>query len=333
MSHKLPEVFELEIDPLKGLGSKKIEAYGVESIAQVKNEHVEFRKREYDHLQNLWFSDVCKINDVFDIDVLIGSDYLWLFQNGNTVRGRPNEPVAVETSLGWVLSGQIKGSGDGIEGSHSQVSCVNFISQDSRAQVIEDIHSLWDYDSLGIRVNNEVHEALREGISFNGQRYQVKLPWKEAHEPLPSNYNVSMARLKGQLTKLRRDPDILQEYDRIIKEQLELGIIEPVIELEKTGKVHYLPHHAVIRKEAKTTKVRVVYDASCKESKTSVSLNDCLHVGPSLTPLLFDILLRFREKRVALIADIEKAFLNVEIAKEDRDVLRFLWVNDIDYSV
>ena len=113
-----------------------------------------------------------------------------------------------------------------------------------------------DYDSVGIRENNEVHKALRDGIVFNGERYQVKLPWK-AHEPLPSNYNFSVKRLKGQLTKLRQQPDILQEYDDIIKEQLQSGIIETVVELEKSEKIHYLPHHAVVRKEAKTTKVRM----------------------------------------------------------------------------
>ena len=329
---KLREVFELEISPFKGHGSIKMEAYAVESIAQVKNEHVELRKRDYAHLRNLWFSDVCRANDVFDVDVLIGSDYLWLFQNGNTVRGRPNEPVAVERSLGWVLSGQVKAPSEGINWLHSQVSCVNLVGHDPGTQVTDDIHRLWDYDSVGIRENNEVHEALKDGIVFTGERYQVKLPWKEAHEPLPSNYNVSVKRLKGQLTKLRQQPDILQEYDHIIKEQLQSGIIEPVVELERSEKIHYLPHHAVVRKEAKTTKVRVVYDASCKESKNSLSLNDCLHVGPPLTPLLFDILLRFREKRVALTADIEKAFLNVEIAKDDRDTLRFLWVNDVTSS-
>ena len=37
------------------------------------------------------------------------------------------------------------------------------------------------------------------------------------------------------------------------------GIIEPVIELEKADKIHYLPHHAVIYRETKTTKIRVVY--------------------------------------------------------------------------
>ena len=61
-------------------------------------------------------------------------------------------------------------------------------------------------------------------------------------------------------------------------------------------------------------------------TKTGTSLNDCLHVGPSLNPLLFDILLRFRENRVVLVGDIEKAFLNVGVDMKDRACLRFLWL-------
>ena len=79
-----------------------------------------------------------------------------------------------------------------------------------------------------------------------------------------------------------------------------------------------------------TTKVRVVYDASSKECKSGTSLNDCLHVGPSLNPLLYSILIRFRENRIALVGDIEKAFLNVEVDEAYRDCLRFLWVKDIE---
>ena len=52
-------------------------------------------------------------------------------------------------------------------------------------------------------------------------------------------------------------------------------------------------------------------------------------LGPSLNPLLYSILLSFRENRIALVGDIEKAFLNVEVDEADRDCLRFLWVSNV----
>ena len=85
----------------------------------------------------------------------------------------------------------------------------------------------------------------------------------------------------------------------------------------------------MVREDAETTKVRVVFDASCKKTNSGTSLNNCLHVGPPLTPLILEILLRFRAHNVSLVADIEKAFLNIEIDEVDRDCLRFLWVDDI----
>ena len=48
--------------------------------------------------------------------------------------------------------------------------------------------------------------------------------------------------------------------------------------------------------------MRVVYDASSKVF--GPSLNDYLHIGPFLNPLLFNILLRFRVNEVASTADI-----------------------------
>ena len=66
-----------------------------------------------------------------------------------------------------------------------------------------------------------------------------------------------------------------------------------------------------------------------QKGRRGVSLNDCLHVGPPLAPLLFDVLLRLRTYKVVLIGDIQQAFLNIEVAKEDRDAMRFLWYSDI----
>ena len=114
--------------------------------------------------------------------------------------------------------------------------------------------------------------------------------------------------MKGQTKRLKREPEVLEVYDSIIKDQLRSVVIERVVELEEACKVHYLPHQAVIRKDAETTKLRIVYDASAKEGKNETSLNDCLNTGPSVSPLLFEIIVRFRENRVALVGDIEKAF-------------------------
>ena len=84
----------------------------------------------------------------------------------------------------------------------------------------------------------------------------------------------------------------------------------------------YIPHHAVIREDKQTTKMQIVYDASAKTQ--GPSLNDCLYAGPTFGQNILDILLRFQFFHVAVTADIEKAFLMVSGAEEDRDCLRFL---------
>ena len=103
-----------------------------------------------------------------------------------------------------------------------------------------------------------------------------------------------------------------------------------MIEQTEVGRVHYLSHHCVVRQDATTTKVRVVLDGSAKTSAASPSLNECLYTGPSLTPNILDILLRFRSYKVALVSDVEKAFHMIHVDERDRDVLRFLWINGIN---
>ena len=54
-------------------------------------------------------------------------------------------------------------------------------------------------------------------------------------------------------------------------------------------------------------------------------MNDCLYRGPILLPDLRGILLRLRQYPIVMLADIEKAYLQVGIQEKDRDVTRFLW--------
>lgn len=98
------------------------------------------------------------------------------------------------------------------------------------------------------------------------------------------------------------------------------GFIEEVTKVRvHDGIVHYIPHFPVF-KENLTTKMRIVYDASTKQSRDSPCLNDCLYTGPNLLQELSEILIKFRVHKIALIADIEKAFLQIEINPKDRAV-------------
>ncbi|XP_060601761.1 uncharacterized protein LOC132755002 [Ruditapes philippinarum] len=108
------------------------------------------------------------------------------------------------------------------------------------------------------------------------------------------------------------------------------GIIEEVKPNKSNGTVHYLAHHGVITPQKTTTKLRVVYDASAKTSKENNCLNDCLYRGPVMVHDLCGILLRFRKHPIAIVADIERAFLQIELQRDQRDVTRFLWLKDID---
>ena len=117
------------------------------------------------------------------------------------------------------------------------------------------------------------------------------------------------------LKRLKEQPSILEKYDSVIQEQFKAGVVEMVEndDISKPGEIHTLPHREVIRENKETTKLRIVYDAS-SERPGEASLNDFM---------------RFRLQKVALIGDLEKAFLNIGIKSEERGLLRFLWVDDI----
>ncbi len=110
-----------------------------------------------------------------------------------------------------------------------------------------------------------------------------------------------------------------------------LQIMEEVTPGTEEGPIkHYIPHHVVKTPGKATTKLRVVYDASAKTRKDARSLNECLYSGPNMLPDLVGMLLRFRLPEIAMVSDIEKAFLQVGIKGPDRDLLRSLWVKDIN---
>ena len=140
---------------------------------------------------------------------------------------------------------------------------------------------------------------------------------------------IKLAQLKTTLVQRLKKTEKFDEYDTIIQDQLQQGIIEEA-EMPATAKEFYLPHRPVVRETAETTKTRIVYDAPAKSHDSEPSLNDCLEIGPPLQNKLWQVLVRGRFYPIALAGDLRQAFLQVRIRPEDRDVLRFHWLSRKD---
>ncbi|GFY45499.1 integrase_H2C2 domain-containing protein [Trichonephila inaurata madagascariensis] len=88
---------------------------------------------------------------------------------------------------------------------------------------------------------------------------------------------------------------------------------------------HYLPHRPVVKQHG-ITKICPVFDASARQVG-SPSVNQCLESGPNLLELIPNLHLKFRKHKYGIVADIEKAFLQISVQPEDRNFLKFFWWN------
>ena len=312
----------------------------------LKGQAIRWAQKEYPHLQGLKLADFPSETETeLEVDLMLGGDTLWPIMTSEIVHGSSkDQPVAVGTKFGWVLAGPVNNV------PRSLLSCVNLTkahvlhvdveceprvssySNESDQVMDQKVSELFELEALGITEIDSVHETFVKDIRFENGHYVVKLPWRQHHDILPDNFELSSGRLISTLKRLKKDPPLLKEYDRIINEQLQNGIIEQVYPLVEPHdqRVHYLSHHPVVREDAATTKVRIVMDASAKITADTPSLNECLYTGPSLTRDIIDILIRFRWYRIGIVSDIEKAFHMIHVDEKHRDALRFLWVQDID---
>ncbi|XP_050343813.1 uncharacterized protein LOC126769218 [Nymphalis io] len=126
-------------------------------------------------------------------------------------------------------------------------------------------------------------------------RYIVRLPFREENTLCMSGNSRDIAekRFRSLEKRLGNNKELKEKYVEVIQEYLSLGHMRPVAKDDmKKDKAFYLPHHAVVRDDKTTTNVRVVFNASQKNT---------------------------------LVADIIKMYRQVRIAEGDAMFQRILW--------
>ncbi|XP_011688448.1 PREDICTED: uncharacterized protein LOC105450352 [Wasmannia auropunctata] len=242
------------------------------------------------------------------ISVLIGADIVGKLYTGRILNLKCGV-TAVKTRLGWTLLGQtpqFKKQNPG-----TALTVLSLYTQEA------DLIELWNLDIIGIEdlilkltMEEHLQEVLnrfRDTISTDKTgRYEVSLPWKKDHPLLCDNREIAERRLGNTLAKLNKD-GLRYAYEKVFDEWLQEGIIEQVL-TEETNFGYYRP----------------------PTGKDKPSLNQCLEAGPNFIELITTLIFCFRENQFGAIADIRKAFLQISIATEERNYLRFLWQRTSD---
>ena len=216
-------------------------------------------KRKQPRLRRLNISEEKSTGDTLPVHIMLGvADFQRIKSSEPPILGNQPEkdPGAEFTMLGWTLYGGVR---------TSDQSDKQFLLNTGQ----EEFERLCSGDVLGVTdpvdMSSFEHEEFKKQLIQNQDGfYETRLPWKVGHVPLPENKNQSTARLYSVTRKLERIGK-LKEYDDVMQDHLGKGVIEPV-PVQPTGEiVHYVPHQPVIREQAESTKMRIVYD--CRQNR------------------------------------------------------------------
>ncbi|XP_075150815.1 uncharacterized protein LOC142224922 [Haematobia irritans] len=254
------------------------------------------------------------------IDILIGLDL------GHSIfdLAAPIRPLgsllAQKTVFGWIVGGPVEKSTD----SKNEISLFNAIALDKI------LTQFWEVEETPKPIlrseEDKTCETIFQTTTYrnSSRRFVVTLPFKNGEE-IGHSRSIAMAQFLRMEKMLNAKPDIKHQYDQVILEYLDLGYIRKIhhSEIQKRPN-YYLPHHAVIKPDRVTTKLRIVFNASSPTSNKK-SLNDILYPGPILQQDLVLQTLKWRLFKYVYNADITKMYRQILVDPSQTQYQRILF--------
>ncbi|XP_055858724.1 uncharacterized protein LOC129921088 [Episyrphus balteatus] len=249
---------------------------------------------------NLEFGDE-NFNQPSQIDLLLGAEAFFDLLESGQIKLGEGLPSLQQTALGWIVSGRYKSKYN----TSKKASCVantlevgldKYFEKFFEFEEIQGLRSIWSEEQ------NECEKHFIDTIKvLPSGRLMVQLPFKKHPSCLGGSYDIAFRRFLSLERHMSLVPNPNLDEDH-----------------------YYLPHQYVLRPDSVSTKLRVVFDASCRTS-SQISLNGILMVGPTIQDELLIILLRFRLYRYALTADIVKMYRQFLVHPSDRKFQFILW--------
>ncbi|XP_055634284.1 uncharacterized protein LOC129774549 [Toxorhynchites rutilus septentrionalis] len=257
------------------------------------------------------------------VDMIIGAGLFFELLENQQLFLAAGYPTQQKTVLGYIVCGKLEQPKTNATGTQSCHICVED-SLDTQLQRFWEIENFDDGKALTPDENFCEEYFQSTVVRDNTGRYVVRLPLrKDKVLLLGDSYPAALRRFQQMEKRFLADEKLRQDYSEFMEQYERLGHME-LSTVASSGPQYFLPHHAIHRPESTTTKIRVVFDGSCRGA-TSLSLNDALYVGPTVQPALFTIVVNFRLPLFAITADAEKMFRQISVHLDDRKFQQVLW--------
>ncbi|XP_058816014.1 uncharacterized protein LOC131679323 [Topomyia yanbarensis] len=260
--------------------------------------------------------------------ILIGNNNSHLSAMLKIREGRQTDPIAAKIRLGWTIYGA--------ENNERTSSAHSFhICQCNDDRTLHDlVKEYFSIDNMGVALaecpdsddNRRAGRILRETTKRVGNRFETGLLWKFDTFEFPDSLPMAIRRMQCLERRMEKDSTIGASVKRQMREYSEKGYIRKATaeELKEADprRTWYLPLGVVLNPK-KPEKIRIFCDAAAKVE--GVPLNSMLLKGPDLMSSLSTVLFGFRERRVAICADIKEMFHQILIRHEDRHAQKLIW--------
>ncbi|XP_050294945.1 uncharacterized protein LOC126735061 [Anthonomus grandis grandis] len=259
-----------------------------------------------------------------EVDLLIGAGLFYNILCSRQIKTGNGNPILQETQLGWVVSGPL-----------SLLANVSYASsyKTHRQSLFctNDLQGCLEKFWLTEETTQQVPHVLSKEELECEDHFQ-----ETTHQDLTGRLQdclrndtlqPALKRFYSLEQKFDKNPEIKKLYIDFIKEYISLGHmseIQPNQSIDSKYPCYYLPHHCGEKVDSTTTRLRVVFDASCVSS-TGLSLNDTLKIGPNIQNDLFSIIVKFRKHNYVLIGDIAKMYRQILLEPCQRNLQRIIW--------
>ena len=144
------------------------------------------------------------------------------------------------------------------------IEYINEEQWNNKSGTISKLNSEDVLDTLNTQLEDPTISHFDNSISLDSQRYEIMLPWRSGLHLTDNFYFISKKRLQSIITSLSKS-NMFEQYNNVIKTYLEKDYIE---KCERSDIECFIPHHAVVKADRTTTKLRIVFDGSAKTNKS-----------------------------------------------------------------